>query len=81
MLTASKCYIKAYCSIFPSESLSLHATESGEDDGERTFWPLIHALGRHGVYVVEEGGHTVNHTALAETNPFREVHVTTFTCT
>ena len=74
ILTAAKYYIKAYCCIFPSASLSLCATESGEDGGKYTFWPLIHALGRHGVYAVEEGGHNVNHTTLAQTNPFREVH-------
>lgn len=70
LLTTTTYYLRAFCAIFPSESLLVGSVD---DEGKHTFWPLIHALARHGIYAVEEGGQTVNHSALAQTTPFREV--------
>lgn len=70
LLTNAACYFQVYSAIFTSETLSI---ESSDDEGNRTFWPLIHALARRGIYAVEEGGCTVNHAALAQRTPFREV--------
>ena len=65
LVTAAVLYARVFNAIFPSESLPV---------GDETFWPLIHGLARHGVYAVEAGGQTVNHAALSQTVPFREVH-------
>ena len=61
LLTDPNVYLSAYGVIFPQESLQ-----------RGTFWPLIHGLARHGVYLME-GDTAVNHTVLAQNNPFREV--------
>ena len=61
LLTDPNVYLSAYGVIFPQESLQ-----------RDTFWPLIHGLARHGVYLME-GDTAVNHTVLAQNNPFREV--------
>lgn len=72
LLTNTAYYFQVYCAIFPSESLQTGSRDD-EENLTCTFWPLIHGLARHGVYAVEEGGCTVNHAALAQRNPFREV--------
>ena len=59
----------AYTKLFPEEEL----------DGS-TFWPLIQALARRGVYVVEDEDVAVNHTVLAQTSPFRQVCVCVCVC-
>ena len=61
LLTDPNLYLSAYGVIFPQESLQ-----------RGTFWPLIHGLARHGVYLME-GDTAVNHTVLAQNSPFREV--------
>lgn len=66
LLTDPNLYLSAYNTIFPQD---LEPLERG------TFWPLIHRLARHGVYLVEGNDTAVNHTVLAQNNPFREVCV------
>ena len=61
LLTDPNLYLTAYGVIFPQESLQ-----------RGTFWPLIHGLARHGVYLME-GDTAVNHAVLAQNSPFREV--------
>ena len=61
LLTDHNLYLTAYGVIFPQEALQ-----------RGTFWPLIHGLARHGVYLME-GDTAVNHAVLAQNNPFREV--------
>ena len=70
LLTAATYYVKACCVIFPSESLQRFI------NGKPilAFWPLIHALAHHGVYAIEEDGQIVNHSALAQITPFKEVN-------
>lgn len=73
LLTNTAYYFQVYCAIFPSESLQTGSSDDEDNHPTCTFWPLIHGLARHGIYAVEEGGCTVNHAALAQRNPFREV--------
>jgi hypothetical protein len=65
LLTTMSYYMKVYHTIFPLELLS-------KGNADNTFWPLIYALARHGVYAVEDGGLTVNHVTLSQTAPFKE---------
>lgn len=65
VLTNATCYMNAFHTIFAFDSLNEKA------DG--TFWPLIHGLACHGIYVVNEG-QTVNHATLSQTTPFEEVY-------
>ena len=41
---------------------------------QETFWPLIHALARQGIYLVDtQSDANINHSMIASTNPFKEV--------
>ena len=71
LLTDPNLYMGAYDAIFPQDPEPL---EGG------TFWPLIHRLARLGVYLVEGNDAAVNHTALAQNNPFREVCMKDYLC-
>lgn len=70
ILTAATYYIKAYCAIFPSETLPQGFLNSNQT---HEFWPLIHALARHGVYAVDKEEQVVSSAALAQRTPFKEV--------
>ena len=70
LLTTPAQYLQAYHTTFPSEPLQ----GEGEGEKEGNFWPLIHALARHGLYVVVDGGQAVNHSALAQSEPFDVVN-------
>ncbi|CAI8010302.1 Patronin (microtubule-binding protein) homolog, partial [Geodia barretti] len=61
VLANPTCYMKAFRSIFPFNTL--------EEEADGTFWPLIHVLACRGVYVVNEG-QSVNHAILSQTKPF-----------
>ena len=62
LLTAPNLYRSAYKAIFPSET-----------PDSNSFWPLIHGLARHGIYLLEDDDVAVNHSVLAQTAPFRKV--------
>ena len=64
VLANPTCYMKAFRSIFPFNTL--------EEEADGTFWPLIHVLACRGVYVVNEG-QSVNHAILSQTKPFEVV--------
>ncbi len=63
LLTSPNLYICAHGAIIPSERL--------EDDN--TFWPLIQSLAKRGMYVVDEDESVVNHSVLAQKDPFKQV--------
>lgn len=63
LLTSPSLYICAYGTILPKEQL-------GSDN---TFWPLIQSLAKRGIYVLEENEVVVNHSVLAQKNPFKQV--------
>ena len=63
LLTDPKSYTNAYKMIFKNEIIERSAT----------FWPLIHNLARHGTYVLEENGITVENSSLSKATPLREV--------
>ena len=64
VLASPTCYVKAFCAISPFDTL--------EKKAGGTFWPLIHGLACHGIYVVDEG-QSINHAMLSQTEPFEEV--------
>jgi hypothetical protein len=63
LLTSPNLYICAHGAIIPNEWL----------EGDNTFWPLIQSLAKRGIYVVDEDESVVNHSALAQKDPFKQV--------
>ena len=62
LLTTPVLYHSAYRAIFPSET-----------PDTTSFWPLIHGLAKHGIYLLEDDDVAVNHSVLAQSTPFRKV--------
>ena len=63
LLTSPNLYICAHGAIIPNEQL----------EGDNTFWPLIQSLAKQGIYVLEEDESVVNHSVLAQKDPFKQV--------
>ena len=63
LLTSPNLYICAHGSIIPNEQL----------EGDNTFWPLIQSLAKRGIYVLDEDESVVNHSVLAQKDPFKQV--------
>lgn len=63
LLTSPRLYLCAHDMIVPGAQL-----ERGN-----TFWPLIESLSKRGIYVVEEDETVVNHSALIQKDPFKQV--------
>ena len=63
LLTSPNLYICAHGTIIPNEQL----------ESDNTFWPLIQSLAKRGIYVLEEDEAVVNHSMLAQKNPFKQV--------
>ena len=63
LLTSPNLYICAHGSIIPNEQLK----------GDNTFWPLIQSLAKRGIYVLDEDESVVNHSVLAQRDPFKQV--------
>ena len=63
LLTSPNLYICAHGAIIPNEQL----------EGDNTFWPLIQSLAKRGIYVLDEDESVVNHSVLAQKDPFKQV--------
>ena len=63
LLTSPNLYICAHGAIIPNEQL----------EGDNTFWPLIQNLAKRGIYVLDEDESVVNHSVLAQKDPFKQV--------
>ena len=63
LLTTPNLYICAHGTNIPNDQL----------EGGNTFWPLIQSLAKRGIYVLEEDEAVVNHSVLAQKNPFKRV--------
>lgn len=65
LLTLPDLYICAHGTIIPNKKL----------ESDSTFWPLIQSLAKRGIYVLEEDEAVVNHSVLAQKDPFKRVSI------